>query len=138
MLANLAMFVVAVIAALALHVALVLAPMLRFGAGVSLASFARGIADALMLAFSTASSSVALPVSMAARNRLGVPNDIAAFVLPAGATINKNGAAVYKAVTAVFLATLYGLPLGPARWIAIVPHRPSRRSPAPACRAVRS
>ena len=121
MLANLAMFVFAVIAALAIHIAVVLAPMLRFGAGLGLASFARGIADAVMLAFATASSSVALPVSMAAAtNRLGVPNDVAAFVLPAGATINKNGAAVYKAVTAVFLATIYGLSLGPTQWIAIV------------------
>src|SRR5262249_36782417 len=50
----------------------------------------------------------------------GVPNDVAAFVLPAGATIDKNGSAVYKAVTAVFLATIYGLPLGPTQWIAIV------------------
>ena len=120
MLANLALFVVAVIAALAIHVALVLAPMLRFGAGFGLASFARNIADAVILAFATASSSVALPVSMAASNRLGVPNDVAAFVLPAGATINKNGSAVYKAVTAVFLATIYGLSLGPTQWIAIV------------------
>jgi Na+/H+-dicarboxylate symporter len=120
MLANLALFAVAVIAALAIHVAIVLAPMLRFAAGFGLASFAREIANAVMLAFATASSSVALPVSMAAANRLGVPNDVAAFVLPAGATINKNGSAVYKAVTAVFLATIYGLPLGPAQWIAIV------------------
>ena len=69
-----------------------------------------------MLAFATASSSVALPVSMAAAtHRLGVPPDVVAFVLPAGATIDKNGAAVYKAVTAVFLATIYGLALGPAQ-----------------------
>ena len=120
MLANLALFVVAVVAALAIHVALVLAPTLRFAAGFSLASFARNIADAVILAFATASSSVALPVSMAASHRLGVPNDVAAFVLPAGATINKNGSAVYKAVTAVFLATIYGLSLGPTQWIAIV------------------
>jgi Na+/H+-dicarboxylate symporter len=120
MLANLALFVVAVIAALAVHVALVFTPMLRLGAGLGVASFARGIADAVMLAFATASSSVALPVSMASANRLGVANDVAAFVLPAGATINKNGSAVYKAVTAVFLATIYGLPLGPPQWIAIV------------------
>src|SRR5262249_12579837 len=85
MLASLAMFVVAVIAALAIHVALVIAPLLRFGAGLGLAPFARDIADAVILAFATASSSVALPVSMAAANRLGVPNDVAAFVLPAGA-----------------------------------------------------
>ena len=121
MLANLGMFVVAVIAALAIHVVVVLAPMLRFGAGLGLALFARGVSDAVILAFATASSSAALPVSMAAAtNRLGVPNDVAAFVLPAGATIDKNGSAAYKAVTAVFVATLYGLPLGPTQWIAIV------------------
>jgi Na+/H+-dicarboxylate symporter len=121
MLTQLALFVVAVVAALAIHVAVVLAPILRFGAGLGLASFARSIADAVILAFATASSSVALPVSMAAAtNRLGVPHDVAAFVLPAGATIDKNGSAVYKAVTAVFVATLYGVPLGPTQWIAIV------------------
>src|SRR5581483_11702468 len=71
--------------------------------------------------FATASSSAALPVSMAAAtNRLGVPTEVAAFVLPAGATIDKNGAAAYKAVTAVFVATTYGLLLGPTQWIAIV------------------
>jgi len=121
MLASLAMFVVAVIAALAIHVAVVLAPMLRFGAGLGLVSFARGTAEAVILAFATASSSVALSVSMAvATTRLGVPNDVAAFVLPAGATLDKNGSAVYKAVTAVFVASIYGLALGPTQCIAIV------------------
>ena len=65
-------------------------------------TFFKSVSDALMLAFSTASSSVALPVSMAAaRTRLGLPNEVVSFVLPAGTTLNKNGAAVYKAVTAV-------------------------------------
>ena len=51
------------------------------------------IFDALLLAFSTASSSATLPVSLsAAQNRLGVPKEIASFMLPAGATLNKNGA----------------------------------------------
>ena len=55
--------------------------------------------DALLLAFSTASSNATLPVSMAAAtDRLGVPSDIASFVLPAGASLNKNGSAAYKAV----------------------------------------
>jgi Na+/H+-dicarboxylate symporter len=74
-----------------------------------------------MLAFSTASSSVALPVSMeAARDRLGISNEVASFVLPTGVTLNKNGAAVYKAVTAVFIANLYGIALGPGTLLTIV------------------
>ncbi len=75
----------------------------------------------IMLAFSTASSSVTLPVSMAAaRERVGISNGIVSFVLPAGVTLNKNGAAVYKAVTAVFIARLYGLELGVAQQLTIV------------------
>ena len=56
----------------------------------------------------------------AARERLGVPSDIVGFVLPAGASLNKNGAAVYKAVTAVFIAQLYGLPLDAGTMLTIV------------------
>jgi Na+/H+-dicarboxylate symporter len=56
----------------------------------------------------------------AATSRLGVSNEVASFVLPAGATLNKNGSAVYKAVTAVFLARLYGLELRPGAMLAIV------------------
>ena len=75
----------------------------------------------LLLAFSTASSSVTLPVSMAAaQQRLGVSNEVASFVLPTGTTLNKNGAAVYKAATAVFLAHLYGIDLGLGRIVTIV------------------
>jgi Na+/H+-dicarboxylate symporter len=121
MLADLAMFVAVVLIALAIHVILVLVPLLRFGAGVRLGEFVRGTGDAVMLAFATASSSAALPVSIAAAtNRLGISNEVASFVLPSGATIDKNGAAVYKAVTAVFLATVYGVVLGPSQWMAIV------------------
>jgi Na+/H+-dicarboxylate symporter len=50
----------------------------------------------------------------AARERLGLPQDIVGFVLPPGASLNKNGSAAYKAVTAVFIAHLYGVPLDSA------------------------
>ena len=119
-LGDLLAFAVAVLVALALHVGLVLLPAVRAAAGYRIGQFLRGTSDALMLALATASSSAALPVSMAAATRLGVPAEVVGFVLPAGATVNKNGAAAYKAVTAVFLATLYGLPLGPARQLTIV------------------
>jgi DAACS family dicarboxylate/amino acid:cation (Na+ or H+) symporter len=111
----------AVLLAMAVHVVLVLLPALRLAARIPVGVFVRGTSDALMMAFSTASSNVTLPVSMsAARTRLGLPENVVAFVLPAGATLNKNGAAVYKAVTAVFIAQLYGVPLGAAQMITIV------------------
>jgi proton glutamate symport protein len=112
LLRSLAAYALIVVAGLAIHVAIVLVPILTFGAGVGLRQFWRAAADPLLLAFSTSSSSVTLPVSMAvAKDRLGVSNEIASFVLPTGTTLNKNGAAVYKAATAVFLANLYGVPL---------------------------
>jgi Na+/H+-dicarboxylate symporter len=121
LLAALLTFALVVVVALAVHVALTLIPALKFGARIGVARFVRAVGDALMMAFSTASSNVTLPVSMAAaRNRLGLPNEIVSFVLPAGATLNKNGAAAYKAVTAVFLAHLYGIPLGGGQLFTIV------------------
>jgi len=56
----------------------------------------------------------------AATDRLNVPSDITSFVLPAGASLNKNGSAAYKAVTAVFIAHLYGLPLTAGAMVTIV------------------
>ena len=110
-----------VVVALLAHVVLVLVPALRLGAARPLGAFFRSTSDALFLAFSTASSNATLPVSMAAAtDRLGVPGDITGFVLPAGASLNKNGSAAYKAVTAVFIAHLYGLPLTAATTITIV------------------
>lgn len=121
LLGQLATFALVVIAALALHVTIVILPAVRIGARLRVRVFVRSVSDALLLAFSTASSSASLPVSMAAaRNRLGIPNDIVSFVLPAGASLNKNGSAVYKAVTSIFLARLYGVPLHVSALVTIV------------------
>jgi Na+/H+-dicarboxylate symporter len=121
LLESLLWFAVVTVLALAVHVAVVLMPALRVSARMGIADFVRKTGDALLLAFSTASSSATLPVSMsAAGTRVGLPPEIVSFVLPAGTTLNKNGAAVYKAVTAVFLAHVYGLPLDPTRLLAIV------------------
>lgn len=121
LLRSLALYAIAVVLALSVHVGLTLMPLLRVGARMGMRRFFRDVSDALLLAFSSASSNATLPVSMAAaRNRLGIPNHIVAFVLPAGATVNKNGAAVYKAVTAVLIARLYGVELGAPELVTII------------------
>ena len=121
LLRSLASYALIVVAALLAHVLFVLVPVIAFMLRTSVPGFVRAVSDALMLAFSTASSSVTLPVSMtAARERLRIPADVVSFVLPAGTTLNKNGAAVYKAATAVFLANLYGIDLGFAQLVTIV------------------
>jgi Na+/H+-dicarboxylate symporter len=117
---SLLAFVLVVVLALALHVGLVLMPILTIGARMGPASFFQSVSEALVLAFSTASSTATLPVSMANAERLGVPSAVANFVLPIGSTVNKNGAAVYKAVTAVYLANIYGFHFGPIGVVSIV------------------
>lgn len=121
LLRSLATYALIVVVALVVHVLFVLVPVIAVGVRTGVGTFVRGVSDALMLAFSTASSSVTLPVSMAAaRERLRLPAEVVSFVLPAGATLNKNGAAVYKAATAVFLANLYGIDLGVGQLVTIV------------------
>jgi len=74
----------------------------------------------LLLAFSTASSSATLPVSMdAATEPPRCSRTRSRASCSSGATINKNGSAIYKAVTAIFLARLYGC-VRPGAMLAIV------------------
>jgi len=83
--------------------------------------FFGGIAPAQLLAFSSASSSATLPVTMeCAEERLGVSEEVSSFVLPLGATINMDGTALYQGVAAVFIAQLYGMGLDFAGQLTIV------------------
>lgn len=84
---------------------------LRFIAGVSPIQFYKKAFEPWMIAFSTCTSSAALPVSMKVAPSLGVPNDIANFILPFGATANMNGTCIYFGVIVVFAAQLYNIPL---------------------------
>ncbi|MDZ7373568.1 MAG: dicarboxylate/amino acid:cation symporter, partial [candidate division KSB1 bacterium] len=87
-------------------------PIVRLLSGMRPMEFMRGIRPAQLIAFSTSSSSATLPVTIqCAVDNLGVPMDIASFVLPLGATINMNGTALYQGVSAVFIAQVYGMHL---------------------------
>ena len=74
-----------------------------------------------MIAFSTCTSSAALPVSMeVAPKKMGVPKDIASFVLPLGATANMNGTCTYFGIIVLFAAQLYGIDLSIQQQIMLV------------------
>jgi Na+/H+-dicarboxylate symporter len=74
-------------------------------AGVNVRAFWKHVADGPLMAFSTASSNAALPVSLeVAERNLGVSKEVRSFVLPVGATLNMNGSALYKGLTVVFIA----------------------------------
>lgn len=74
-----------------------------------------------MIAFSTCTSSAALPVSMeVAPKKMGVPRDIASFVLPLGCTAQMNGTCAYFGIVVLFAAQLYGIDLSIQQQIMLV------------------
>lgn len=80
--------------------------------GLSPVNFFRGARDALLVAFSTSSSSATLPVSMSvAEENLGIKPVVASTVLPLGATINMDGTALYVGIVSVFAAQAFGIEL---------------------------
>ncbi len=75
-----------------------------------------GVGSALLNAFSTASSSATLPLTLEGVEKAnGISNRTASFVLPLGATINMDGTALYEAVAAMFIAQVYGISMGPVQ-----------------------
>lgn len=92
----------------------------RLMAWLSPLPFFRGIADAIMVGFSTSSSSATLPVAIrVAQNNLGVSKPVASTVLPLGATIGMDGAAMYVAMLTLFAAQAFGVPLDWADYLVI-------------------
>jgi DAACS family dicarboxylate/amino acid:cation (Na+ or H+) symporter len=74
-----------------------------------------------LTAFSTSSSNATLPTSMrVARDDLGVPPEIAGFVLPLGATLNMNGSALFEGATVLFLAQVFGVELSLGAQLVVV------------------
>ncbi|MFT7299914.1 MAG: proton glutamate symport protein [Porticoccus sp.] len=104
-------FFLTVVLALAIHVFFTLSLMLRL-AGINPLKHYRAMLPALLTAFSTASSSGTLPVTIeCVEKNAGVSNRTTSFVLPLGATINMDGTALYECVAAMFIAQAYGLDL---------------------------
>jgi Na+/H+-dicarboxylate symporter len=117
----LAVFAVVVLLALAVHAFVTLPLLLRFVGKVNPIQTIKGAGKAMLTAFSTASSSATLPVTMdCVEDNIGVSNKVASFVLPLGATVNMNGTALYECAAAIFLAQAYGLELTFAMQFSIV------------------
>ena len=118
---SLLIFFFTVVLALAVHAFVVLPLVLKFVAGVNPLRHYRAMAPALLTAFSTASSSGTLPLTMeCVEKNAGVSNRTTSFVLPLGATINMDGTALYECVAAMFIAQAYGLDLNFATQFLVV------------------
>ncbi len=71
------------------------------------------IAEAMMVAFGTASSSATLPLTIACCEKRGISHKVTSFVIPLGATLNMDGTALLQVVAVIFLAQAYGVALTP-------------------------
>ena len=103
-----------------IHAVVVYSVSARVFAGISPWAFFKGAAAAMIFAFTSTSSAATLPVSKECAADMGAEDDIAAFVLPLGATINMDGTAIYQCVATVFLATCAGMHLTLGQMVLVV------------------
>ncbi len=118
---KLIVYFVLVLTALSIQLLVVFPILLRTVGGVDPRPWLRKMREVWMYAFSTSSSNATLPVTMrVAEQRMGVHNQVAAFSIPLGATVNMNGTAMMQGIACVFIAQLYGIDLTLVQLITVV------------------
>lgn len=114
-------YVVTAITAMGLHVLIVYMGILIFVSKLKPKNFFKNIFSAMQLAFSTASSSGTLPLSLeCAEENCGVNSEVSSFVLPLGATINMDGTAIMQGTAVVFIAGAYGIDLSMMDYLSVI------------------
>ncbi|MGD8927152.1 MAG: dicarboxylate/amino acid:cation symporter [Thioalkalispiraceae bacterium] len=114
-------FSMTVLLALGIHMFLTMPLLLKFLARVNPLRHFKAMAPALLTAFSTASSSATLPLTLeCVEKNARVSNRTSSFVLPLGATINMDGTALYECVVAIFIFQAFGFDLTFTQQILIV------------------
>jgi DAACS family dicarboxylate/amino acid:cation (Na+ or H+) symporter len=120
-LGQLARYVGVVLLALLIHQFVVYSLAVKLLGGMSPLAFFRGIEEAMLTAFSTASSNATLPTALkVAEEKLKLPPHVSRFVLTIGSTANQNGTALFEGVTVLFLAQFYGVHLTLAQQATVV------------------
>jgi DAACS family dicarboxylate/amino acid:cation (Na+ or H+) symporter len=111
-LVQLARYVSVVLLALGIHQFVVYSLSVRLLGGMRPLFFFRESQEAMLTAFSTASSNATLPTALkVAEENLKLPPHVSRFVLTIGSTANQNGTALFEGVTVLFLAQFYGVDL---------------------------
>jgi Na+/H+-dicarboxylate symporter len=111
----------AVLIGLAFHASVIYGGLVQLLGKIPWLAFMRAARPAQLIAFSTSSSSAALPVSMeCAQQNLGVSRSVSSFVLPLGSTVNMDGTALYQGVAAIFIAQVFQMDLSFSTQLSIV------------------
>lgn len=118
---NLAEYFVVLAGALLIHGLVTYSVLLKGFTGLSPLTFLRKMEDAVMFAFSTASSNATIPVTMeTAKYRLGVDNKVASFTIPLGATVNMDGTAIMQGVATAFIAQAFNIDLSMGDYLTVI------------------
>ncbi len=117
---SLAMVLLTAYVCYVVHAIFVYSMAVRTLGGMSPLKFFKGMAPAMIFAFSSASSVGTLPLNMECSEALGASKEVTSFVLPLGATINMDGTAIYQGVCAVFIASCFGIHLTLPQMLTIV------------------
>ncbi|PMH43766.1 sodium:dicarboxylate symporter [Vibrio sp. 10N.286.49.B3] len=118
---NLAEYFFVLAGTLLLHGLVTYSLLLKGFTGLSPKVFLRKMEDAVMFAFSTASSNATIPVTMeTAKNRLGVDNKVSSFTIPLGATINMDGTAIMQGVATAFIAQAFNIDLTMGDYLMVI------------------
>ena len=119
---SLGLFALTVFLALFIHAFITLPTLIKIvDKRISPIKHFKAMQSALLTAFSTASSSATLPLTMeCAEKKAGISNKTTSFVIPLGATINMDGTALYECVATIFIAQIYGIQLGLSAQLTIV------------------
>ncbi|BDF31987.1 dicarboxylate:amino acid:cation symporter DAACS family protein [Lachnospiraceae bacterium] len=104
----------------AVHMVCVYSSLVRAMAKMSPLTFFKGMGEAMIFAFSSASSVGTLPFNMECTQKLGARKEVSSFVLPLGATINMDGTAIYQGVSVIFIAQIFGMNLTISQQITII------------------
>lgn len=109
---SLGFYFIVVLMGLAIHASMNLPLLLSVVARVNPLKHYKGMPSALVMAFSTCSTIVTLPLTMkAVTENSRVSEKVSNFVLPIGATVNMDGTALYECVATIFIAQVYGIDL---------------------------
>ncbi len=111
--AAISKYLLVLLAGFAIQMFIIYPVFLKCFSKVSAAMLFSAIAEAMMVAFGTASSSATLPLTIACCEKRGISHKISSFVIPLGATLNFDGTALLQTVAVIFLAQAYQVPLDP-------------------------
>lgn len=121
LLLNLLLYVVTVVGGLLIFQVVGYSLALRFVARRNPVEFFRKAELVVITAFSTSSSNATLPTTLrVGQEQLGIPREIAGFVLPLGATMNMNGTALFEGATVLFIAQVFGVDLSLGQQLIVV------------------